>query len=423
MADSVAVSGRSEAQRLPPAVREAIRCHQAEAQDPIAAFFYDLEALAARARSIKSALPDGVELYYAIKANSEAPVLGTLAPIVDGFELSSGGEIGRMREATSTLPWVLSGPGKLDTEMALAMGESIEAFHVESLGEIARLERLAAARGRHQAVLIRINPTLPEALSSRLRMAGIATPFGIDEARLGEAVAAVDAAAHLTLVGFHIHAMSHQTSVARHQALLDGYLARWPEWRALAASPARVTQLNVGGGIGVDYMAPFEPERQFDWQTLCAHLDARLKAMAQAPRVRFEIGRFLSAFCGYYAIEVLDTKHSHGQGFVVCRGGTHQFRLPAAQGHDHPVIHLPSGERGEASSGEKRPWTVVGQLCTPKDVLGRDRLLGDVAPGDLLVLPLAGAYGYNISHADFLCHPRPPQIFIGADRASPDTAR
>lgn len=145
--------------------------------------------------------------------------------------------------------------------------------------------------------------------------------------------------------------------------------------------------------------------------------------MDQAPRVRFEIGRFLSAFCGYYAIEVLDTKSSHGQGFVVCRGGTHQFRLPAAQGHDHPVVHLPSADRGEAPSGEKRPWTVVGQLCTPKDVLGRDRLLGDVAPGDLLVLPLAGAYGYNISHADFLCHPRPPQIFIGADRASPDTAR
>ena len=63
-------------------------------------------------------------------------------------------------------------------------------------------------------------------------------------------------------------------------------------------------------------------------------------------------------------------------------------------------------------------WTIVGQLCTPKDVLSRDCPLRGVSIGDMLVLPLAGAYGYNISHADFLCHPRPPQLFLGA---TPDT--
>ncbi len=60
-----------------------------------------------------------------------------------------------------------------------------------------------------------------------------------------------------------------------------------------------------------------QPSHQFDWA-----------------RVRFEIGRYLSAFCGYYVMEVLDAKVSHGEGFLVCRGGTHQFRLPVAQGHD-----------------------------------------------------------------------------------------
>ena len=54
----------------------------------------------------------------------------------------------------------------------------------------------------------------------------------------------------------------------------------------------------------------------------------------------------------------------------------------------------------------------MGQLCTPKDVLSRQQELQGVEVGDLLVLPLAGAYGYNISHADFLCHPRPDQVFI-----------
>ncbi|MEP4545576.1 MAG: hypothetical protein ABJ000_05295, partial [Saccharospirillum sp.] len=101
-------------------------------------------------------------------------------------------------------------------------------------------------------------------------------------------------------------------------------------------------------------------------------------------------------------------KHNHGEDFAVCRGGTHHFRLPVAQGHSHPVVHLPQN----ACEGEARPLTVVGQLCTPKDVLARGVPMVNPQRGDLLVLPMAGAYGYNISHADFLCHPRPVQQFI-----------
>ncbi|MAX31845.1 MAG: diaminopimelate decarboxylase [Halomonadaceae bacterium] len=399
----------AESLSIPDRIRDAINAHRQACDEPMAAFFYDLPALAAQGRALKAALPPGVELYYAIKANSEAAIIDTLAPIVDGLELSSGGEIERACACSTPRPWVLSGPGKLDSDMREAMMRGVEAFHVESLGEVERLQAIAASLDSHQPVLLRINPALPEAFSSRLRMAGTATPFGIDEAQLSEAVQAVDAAPNLRLVGFHVHAMSHQACERRHQRLLATYLERWPHWRALASDPERVTQLNVGGGIGVNYLRPSE---QFDWPGLCQALGQQLAAMPKPPRVRFEIGRFLSAFCGYYAIEVLDTKISHGEGFLVCRGGTHQFRLPAAQGHDHPVIHLPRYSQ-RAGEGERRPWTVVGQLCTPKDVLSRKQELSGVAVGDLLVLPLAGAYGYNISHADFLCHPRPEQLFVG----------
>jgi diaminopimelate decarboxylase len=399
---------------IPKRILAAIDDHRRACDDPMAAFFYDLPALKAHGRALKAALPLGVELYYAIKANSEAAIIDTLAPIVDGLELSSGGEIARACASATPRPWVLSGPGKLDADMREAMAQGVEAFHVESLGEVARLQAIAASLNHVQPVLLRINPTLPEEFSSRLRMAGTATPFGIDEAQLADAVRAVDAAENLALVGFHVHAMSHQRCERRHQRLLDAYLERWPRWRALARDPERVTQLNVGGGIGVNYLqsSSLHPPAQFDWAGLCEALGARLAAMPEPPRVRFEIGRFLSAFCGYYAIEVLDTKVSHGEGFLVCRGGTHQFRLPAAQDHDHPVIHLPHDPE-RARAGERRPWTVVGQLCTPKDVLSRHQALAGVAVGDLLVLPLAGAYGYNISHADFLCHPRPEQVFVG----------
>lgn len=408
---------------IPAHVIAAIEEHKRQCSDPMAAFFYDLPALAAHGKAIKAALPANVELYYAIKANSEAAIIDTLAPIVDGLELSSGGEIERACNSSTPRPWVLSGPGKLDSEMRTAMLQGVEAFHIESLGEIARLQSIAASLQLTQPVLIRINPTLPDEFSSRLKMAGAATPFGIDEAQLADAVNSVDKAANLSLRGFHIHAMSHQKSEQRHQQLLAFYLQRWPQWRALAEKPHQLTQLNVGGGIGVNYL---QPTQQFDWPSLCLGLGQQLEAMHEPPLMRFEIGRFLSAFCGYYVIEVIDTKVSHGEGFLVCRGGTHQFRLPVAQAHDHPVIHLPrqSNLTRLSSSVEYQPWTVVGQLCTPKDVLSRHQSLSGVAIGDLLVLPLAGAYGYNISHVDFLCHPRPEQIFVGDSPKSlvPETA-
>ena len=392
--------------KLPAVVLTAIDEARKQHDDPLALFIYDLQALKRHVMQVMAALPAGVELYYAIKANSEPQILSALAPLVDGFEISSGGEIDRLQACPTPKHFVFSGPGKLDSDLRAALHHQVEAIHIESLTEIGRLQRLAQQAGRVQAVFLRINPQLPSPLSSKLAMAGMATPFGIDESELALAVQQVDDASHLRLKGFHVHAMSHQSLVERHEQLLDLYLQRWSQWKALSATPEQITHLNVGGGIGVNYLGM----QQFDWQRLCAHLGQRLAASVDAPIVRFEPGRFISAFCGYYAIEVLDKKTSHGKHFLVCRGGTHQFRLPVAQGHDHPIIHLPGQTQTAAASTQD--WTVVGQLCTPKDVLSRDCPLTGVNIGDILVLPLAGAYGYNISHADFLCHPRPQQLFL-----------
>ncbi len=400
---------------LPPAVVAKARALAAAAADPVSAFIYDLPALRSHVQWMKSCLPPEVELYYAIKANSEVPILEALEPFVDGFEISSGGEIARVRQCSGTHNFIFSGPGKLNSDLEQAMLNGVEMIHLESLDEIHRLNTVAARMARRQPVLVRINPSLPPHLATKLSMAGAPTPFGIDESELPAAVALVEQCAHLELHGFHVHAMSHQLDVARHIQLLDWYLDKWPQWKALARNGDPVRCLNAGGGMGVNYLRP----RQFDWLQLCRHLAQRLAAEPQAPRLRFEAGRFVSAFCGYYLMQVLDLKYSHGKGFAVCRGGTHQFRLPVAQAHDHPVLHLPATGAAAAAASSGAEWTIVGQLCTPKDVLARDVHLPGLAIGDLLVLPLAGAYGFNISHADFLCHPRPAQVFL--DQAESET--
>jgi diaminopimelate decarboxylase len=113
-------------------------------------------------------------------------------------------------------------------------------------------------------------------------------------------------------------------------------------------------------------------------------------------------------------MEVLDIKSTFGHTFVVARGGTHHFRLPYAQGHSHPFHVLPveRWERPYRRREASGPVTVVGQLCTPKDVLASEAPVERVRVGDVLVFADAGAYAWHISHHDFLRHPHPEQLFL-----------
>ncbi|MDA6077558.1 hypothetical protein O0544_18240 [Edwardsiella anguillarum] len=106
---------------------------------------------------------------------------------------------------------------------------------------------------------------------------------------------------------------------------------------------------------------------------------------------------------------MLDIKRNLGEWFAVGHGGTHHFRTPAAQGHDHPFQVV---RRDTPPEIRDRRVTLVGQLCTPKDVLARRQPIAALATGDWLVFPLAGAYAWNISHRHFLMHAEPHTVWL-----------
>lgn len=398
---------------LPPRIDRAIaelraQQQEQEQQEPLCAYIYDLDALAQHVRGMRALLPDNCELFYAAKANPEAPILHTLAPLVDGFEAASGGELRWLYQHCPQRPLIFGGPGKLDRELAAAIDCRVAAIHVESLHELRRLARIAAARGRRAPFLLRLNLKLAEAPDSRLVMGGKATPFGLDEEALAEALALLREEPWLELQGLHFHLLSHQLDVAAHLQLIGSYLRTFRQ--LCDAHRLALPLLNVGGGMGIDYR---DARRSFAWPAFCQGLRALLAAHdLGATRIRFEIGRFISAACGYYLMEVLDIKRNHGQYFAVARGGTHHFRTPAAEGHDHPFVVVRGGRPAEL---EQQAVTLVGQLCTPKDVLARQQPVAALAVGDLLVFPLAGAYAWNISHRDFLMHEPPQMLFLPTD--------
>jgi len=389
-----------------PRLRAAVDRLRVESSEPVCAYVYDLDALQRHVRWMRAALPEGCELYYAAKANAEAPILETLAPWVDGFEAASGGELRWLRQAQPGKPLLFGGPGKLDSELELALDQPGCTLHVESLGELHRLAAIAKRLGRKAPIFLRMNIGVPGMGDTRLMMGGKPTPFGLDETDLPAALEALRGYPQLHLEGFHFHLMSHQRDAGAQLMLVRAYLDIVHRWQEEYGIKVRV--VNAGGGFGVDYG---EPARSFDWLDFCDGLKRLLSERQEALRLRFEPGRYVSVGCGWYVMEVLDIKRSHGEYFAVARGGTHHFRTPPAQGHDHPFVVLRGTQQPVV---QDMRVTLVGQLCTPKDVLARQQPIAALAPGDCLAFSLAGAYAWNISHQNFLMHPPPRMVFLDA---------
>jgi Diaminopimelate decarboxylase len=389
---------------------------------PRPTYHYDLADLARHVAAVRAALPAGVELLYAMKANPDPRILRTLAPHVDGFEVASGGELRHLAEVLpDTAPAAFGGPGKTDVELAAGLAAGVRRFHVESPTELRRLALLATARHRVADVLLRVNlpapaDAAPALGAASLVMGGRPSPFGMSPEQARECAA-------LDLPGIRIrgvHAHLGSGLAAPEAARVARAVVGW------AVEALDAAEVNVGGGMAVDYT---DPAARFDWPAYGAAL-GRLCAEYPGRVLRVEPGRALTVYCGWYVTEVLDVKLSGDEWFVVVAGGTHHLRTPAAKQHSQPFTVLPRAQwdrpypRPATGPG---PVTIVGQLCTPKDVLARvpaDRPLAGtatrrIAVGDRIAFAMAGAYAWNISHRDFLLHD-PPEFRYDNPVGGPD---
>jgi diaminopimelate decarboxylase len=373
--------------RPPEHVRRALRT----LPSPACAYVYDTAALRARAASVRAALPVPATFLYAVKANGHPDVVAALAQECDGLEVASGGEL-RLALQAGAKRIVFGGPGKTDAELAAARSAGV-LINAESVHELRRI----AALGGNPDVVVRVNRPGGGLVGSHA-MTGTPTPFGIDPAELPAALSVPG----VNVIGFHLHAVSNNLDGAAHAAFVADGLAWSAETAARFGVDLRV--VNVGGGFGVDYLT----DDSIDLTPL-----SRVVVPPGIDLI-FEPGRLLAADAGWYAAEVLDVKTTHGRTFAVVRGGTHHFRLPAAWGYSHPFTVLPVEDWpfGFARPGvTDAPVDAVGELCTPRDVLCRGRHVDAVRAGDLLVFGRTGAYGWDISHHDFLRHD-PPRFIV-----------
>ncbi len=371
-------------------------------------YAYDRERIARTVADVRAALPAGIHLHYAVKANPFPELLAFMVPRVDGLDVASVGELQRALTA-GMAPQAISfaGPGKRASELDAAVASGV-LVNVESFREVPLLAEASARQGQPARVAVRVNPDF-ELRGAGMRMGGGAKPFGVDAEQVPALLRAI-ADAGLQFEGFHLYAGSQmlKADVLAQATRATGELLL----RLSADAPAPVRHLNLGGGWGIPY---FSHEQALDVAPVCAALqEIRERAAVAQPGVQLqiELGRYLVGEAGVYVAQVLDRKVSRGQVFLVTDGGMHHHL--AASGNFGQVIrrNYPVAIGNRMDGIERELVSIVGPLCTPLDLLAEQVELPVARPGDWVVVFQSGAYGASASPQAFLGHPPCAEVLV-----------
>lgn len=372
-------------------------------------FVYDFSVVKARVRGFREAMPGGVALHYAMKANPYAPLLEAIAALVDGFDVASSGELARARKVMPGHRISFAGPGKTDAELQAAI-EAGATINLESEGEWSRAQSVAERLGMQPRVAVRVNPDF-ELRGSGMRMGGRASPFGVDAVRAGAlAKRAIEAGALWR--GWHIFAGSQSLDSA---AIIETHAATIKLAERLADEVGATPPLvNLGGGFGIPYFANDKP---VDLEAIGAALGEAVEA---SPLTReriewaIELGRWLVGEAGVYLTRITEKKESQSETFLVVDGGLNH--MLAATGNFGMVVRrtYPVAIAERLDGVAEETVSVVGPLCTPLDRLADQAGLPRAGVGDHVAIFAAGAYGPSASPSAFLGHAPAQELLIGA---------
>lgn len=348
---------------------------------------------------------------YALKANANPTLGGLLAGMGAGADVVSGGEVylaRRMGFPGERI--VFAGVGKTRNEMAEALDAGVRSFHVESRGELEALTDVAAAMGRVAPVAVRVNPDVEAGTHPYITTGTKANKFGVGPSEALDMIRWAAAVPALAPVGLHAHIGSQLQRVQPVLAAVERLLELWD---ALAAEGIELAELDIGGGLGIQYRPEEEPEGPEE-------LAAGLRPLLSGRKLHLilEPGRFLVGPAGALITRVTYIKETPGMAeggtpnlLAIVDAGMNDLLRPALYGAWHPVWPL-----NESELEQGQPVDIVGPVCESSDVLARGRPIGQAKPGDLLAIGQAGAYGYSMS-SQYNARPRPAEVLVTGTEA------
>ena len=319
-------------------------------------------------------------LFYAVKANSHAAVLTTFAEEGFGFECVSINEIDHVFRVLPQLDaqrivFTPSFAAISEYSAALTLGVNVTLDSVEILTQWPRV-----FQGR--SVWLRVDLGHGDGHNEKVVTGGKDAKFGLSIHQLDAFVAAAGGA-DVTIVGLHAHLGSGIVSVQHWRHVLE-------QLQLCAADIPTIRTIDIGGGLPV----PYHPEdAPFDLETWSSSL-AQTKAAFPQYRLALEPGRFLTAQAGVLLSCVTQIVRKDGVSRVGVNAGMHTLLRPALYGAWHTIVNL-----SHVATDDMELFDVVGPICESSDILGkRRRLPRATAPGDIVLIADAGAYGFVMSN-------------------------
>jgi diaminopimelate decarboxylase len=361
--------------------------------------------LRARARAFVEAgrnAGHGADLHvlFASKAFPCTAVLRTLAQEGLWCDVASGGELHLALQAGfAPERLVLHGNAKSGAELRMALRHGVGLIVIDNLDEIAALERLLAegelADLPPQPVLVRATPNVKGDTHEKISTGQADSKFGFAMDQVAGAVERIRGIPGLALEGVHAHIGSQlfelepfrrkvaQLAVLRELAEGSGF----PTW-------------DLGGGLGVAYTADQRPPAIEEY--VGALVEAARERLGDYRRLLIEPGRALAANAAVTLYTVQSVKRNVST-WVAVDGGMSDNLRPMLYGavYEAHVADRPGGGT---------PCVLAGKHCESGDVIVREALLEDPRPGDVIVTPATGAYGYAMAN-NYNGVPRPPVIF------------
>ena len=341
-------------------------------------------------------------LHYALKANSSLAIGRLLKDLGSAADANSIWEIDvarRMGFAPHEI--VFTGVGKSPAELEAAVPLGLKAINVESAGELARIETIAARLGRPARVAVRINPDIDAKSHPHISTGLKINKFGVPVDAARELFASLHGRPFLRLVAIHVHIGSQVTSAEplRGAAAFAAGMAA-----ELRSAGIPLEYVDVGGGLGISYDgAPVVEPADYVHSILDAVRPTGLPIVV-------EPGRSIVGPAGALLGRVIDLKPRNALSeFAVLDAGMTELMRPALYGAFHRI------EPATISSLDRRQYEIVGPVCESSDVVGRDRELPPLAIGDVLAIRDAGAYGAAMA-SNYNRRPLPAEVLVDGGR-------
>jgi diaminopimelate decarboxylase len=361
---------------------------------------------------------------FAVKSNGNLSILQHLAKMGSGFDIVSGGELehlGHLGVRGDRI--VFSGVGKTREEIRSALqyspsgsggrgkrrSEGILLFNVESEAELEVLleesQRNAARGGKSPSVAIRVNPDVAAGGHPHIATGSHTHKFGLDWPAARRLYLAHKDSKYLQWKGISAHIGSQIVSLApfrRAFRRIAGYV------RELRRAGIDLEYLDLGGGLGVRYTTEKNSSR-IEYARMVGGLVRPLRL-----HLLLEPGRSIIAASGILLTRVIYTKRNRGKTFVVVDAAMNDLLRPALYGAVHPITRVERVAGGKKIPAER--VDIVGPVCETGDCLIHNWPLGEVKPGDVLAIWVAGAYGMTQA-SNYNARTRPSEVLIDGKRS------